>query len=268
MSDRTTTEPNGSQPSTSIPTGGTPTSGNATSPEGQPPVPASAPWRAPDSAPAWARGRTPEEILALSEQMATFIENQQRMNAPAPPPPAPPSQGLNPDDYVTGRDVQQYAQQWAQQTVSPQVEAGIALAADANLGLVRRERKEDFQRWGPEITMHLSRVPRSQWTLDNINRIVQYVRAEHLPELEREIAARFEQTGGLTMRSDGSLAHGSVSQQPTDPMASAPEEWRKKAADAGLTLDGIKDFARENGMTVEEFFAQMQSGKVVAGGNR
>lgn len=201
--------------------------------------------------------------------MAQFIENQQRTAQPAPAPaPAQPSQGLNPDDYVTGRDVQQYAQQWAQQTVNPQVEAGINLAADANLGLVRRERKEDFQRWGPEINMHLSRVPRSHWTLDNINRIVQYVRAEHLPELEREIAARFEQTGGLTMRSDGSLAPGSVSQQPNDPMASAPEEWRKKAAEAGLTLDGIKDFARENGMTVDEFFAQMKSGKVVAGGNR
>lgn len=200
--------------------------------------------------------------------MAQFIESQ-RQAAPVPAP-APPrtQQNLNPDDYVTGRDVQEYAQQWARESVNPQVEAGVNLAADANLGLVRRERAKEFQRYGPEIQMHLARVPKSQWTLDNINRIVQYVRAEHLDEIVRDEAAQLMQTGGLTMRSDGSLAQGHVSTQPQDPMAQAPEEWRKKAADAGLTLEGIKDFARENGMTVDEFFAQMNRGNVVAGGNR
>ena len=127
-----TPPPSGNEPSTPTPPGGPDTPSPTVT---EPATPVSSPnpeWRAGDEAPPWARGKTPEEVLGIATQMYGTLEkfNQTGNLAPVPQPAAPqPAQPVAPpqypaapatppqpvelsgEDYVTGGQVQQWAQQ-------------------------------------------------------------------------------------------------------------------------------------------------------------
>lgn len=253
-----------------------PSSTPPSSADGSPPVPPPAPpatptpWRAPETAPAWARGKNPEEILGIANQMYGVLERFNQQNVvpqptPAPAPaPAQPQYGLPADDFVTGDVVRQYVDQTAQ-AFQPMLQQTLAAQAAMAHSFARQQHQDAFTRFGPEIEAELARLPVGLRTLDNITTIVDVVRGRHVNELAEEKARELAAQLGPTLRSNGGVPVGAPSSPSlTLQNTTVPEEWRQKALRAGLDDATIADFARANNMTVERFYQQFNGGLIQA----
>lgn len=256
--------PTGSPPSSTPPAGSTT---NATDSASNPTPQA---WRAPANAPAWAAGKTADEILGLSQQMYSVLErfNQQaaatRPPEPAYPTPVQSNGDLADDDYVNGAALKRYLQQASQQYVAPQMQQVHASNAGLALGIVQQRYGDDFRRYGPEINAMIANLPLEARNLDNLERVVKFVRSEHLDQLVEEKARALaqEMSGQMAsgLRSSGSPTGVPL---PADNQASIQNEalpalWREKAAKVGLTDQTVREFCVANGMTPEEFFKQFE----------
>lgn len=237
----------------------TPTPG-ATSPSSAPATgvgsPAPEPYRIPDTDPrVWARGKTVEEVLGLAEQAAkavqSYVETGRPAPAPAQPapayqPPAPPPQ-VGDDDYLTGGQFRQLAQQYQQQTAQDARRA-IELAASANLESIKRDNSGTFQKYGPEVYNKLANVDKQYWTVDNLRTIVNLVKADHVEELAAERAQSLFNEQTLTLRSTGApLAPVS------SPQDSISEDLRKRLDSVGIDLRTLDQFCLSNGLTREQW---------------
>lgn len=242
----------------------TPPSGTATNGTGAP-TSAPEPWRAPETAPAWARGRTAEEILAASTALAEQNQQmygllQQQLN---PPKPAQPPVQIADDDFTTGAQVRGYLDQRAQQFQQ-------ALGSTANQtasvirGFVETQDPEPFKRWGREIDALLQNVPKDQWTLDAVRQAVRIVKADHVDELAAERAERLAAERIPTMRSNGGAGTGSV---PTTSLGldspTIPDHWKRSAAAVGLGESELREFCAANGMTPDQFVEQFGKGNLL-----
>lgn len=219
-------------------------------------------WTAPETAPLWARGKTPEEILGIATQavdnLSRFVTqppNPAPVTAPAPAP--TPSYQMNPDEYLTGADLMRAAPQLMSQYVGPQVQAGLAVAASTAVNIVRDRHRDVVDRYRPEFESMVANLPLEQRTVDNVEWIVKLVKANHLDELARERAQQLQATEP-TMRSQGGAGLGpaNTSTNPLDD-ANIDAEWKAKAQQVGVTLDTIKEFCAKNGMTVDAYFKML-----------
>lgn len=217
-------------------------------------------WRAGDDAPAWARGKSSEEILGIAKSLVDTF--QRTGNAPAASaaaaPAAPAPINYADDDYITGAQLRNILSDAATRSVQPAISQSVDLAASANLGLMRQQYAKDFQRYGPEITQRLATVPKTMWTLDNLETVVKLVRSDHLDELARERASELASSVEPTIRSSGLNASVPVSQNKEHSLESEriPVEWKQRAAAAGVTERVVEEFCRANDMTPEAFYAQ------------
>jgi hypothetical protein len=234
--------------------------------------PAAPEWRAPATAPAWAAGKTADEVLGIAGQMEQTLQRFVAGNQPAPAPAAPapaPAQGFADDDYVSGAQFRAAAPQFVQQYVQPQMAQLQASIAQTNLETVRRDPKcaEIFDKWGPEVYNKLASVDKSHWNVDNLRVIVNLVKADHVDEIANERASRLATERMETFRSSG-VGLPSVpatSPQYTLQSEQLPAAYRERLAKVGLTEPQLDEFCRANGMTREQFFADVAK-TVVANG--
>ena len=207
--------------------------------------------------------------------------NQQGVVQQTPAAPATPQDpmALPDDEYISGRQVKQYIDQVARQSIAPQLADLARLSASGSIAFVRQQHAEDFKRWGPEIEGYIANLPPQQRDLDNLERVVKFVRSEHLPELladqERTLRQQFQtemvQPG---LRSSGAPGAGPVPLTTEYSLANdkLPTEWRERALRAGITERQIDDFCTANGLTREVFFkdyllaGQVSTDKAVARG--
>src|SRR5690349_5660360 len=151
------------------PTGSAPSSAPATAP--------AEPWRAGAGAPAWAQGKTPEEILGLAVQLNEALGAQ--LQRPAvqnggptngqPVQTAPFVEG----QYVDGGELMRNAPQLIDQRVAPQFQNLYAMQGDTNLMMVKQNPayKDVFERYGPEVNAMLASVPKERWSIDNLQKV-------------------------------------------------------------------------------------------------
>lgn len=212
--------------------------------------------------PEYARGRTAQEVLGLTQRLV------ERFTTPAQPAAPPQSQAptqaftLDPEGYVTGRDLLQAQQQAFQQYVQPDVNAGIDLAASANYGLVQNKYQKEFSKWGPEIAQRLAGVPKKMWTLDNLDTVVKLVRADHLDDLRAEWQSEAVSRVEATIRSGGAGGSPPVEQPNKENSLESekiPAEWKLRAQKAGLTDSTVQEFCRLNDMSPEQFYKQFET---------
>lgn len=240
-------------PGTPAPTSGSPTP----SPE----------WRAGPNAPIWAQGKGPDEILAITTQLAGIVQNfNQTSRVPeiqrAPEPPAPTE--IPDDEFVSGRQVKQYLQQVAQ-NMAPRFEQSTALGASANVAFLQQKYGPEFQKWGPELNGYIANLPLEQRTLDNLDRVVQFVRGNHWQDLRVEAEQQARQQILAEMNSPGLRSTGAPGAGPVPNTTNEfslsneqlPPEWRKRALETGLTDQAIADFCRSNEMTVQQFYQDL-----------
>lgn len=238
----------------------TPPSGTAGSPPSDPT------WRAPEGAPAWARGRTAEEILGIAQNLYSVAERFNQQGSVQPPPPSyqpPPSQAPQPildDDFVTGRQVRELAEMRARELTAP-LQQAIAQTSSTVLAIAQERNKDVFQKYGPEVHAYLANVPREQWTLDTVERVVKIVKADHLDEIAAEKARELAQSTIPTMRSGTNAGMGSSPSTQLLDRPDLPDAWKERARKAGLTEREFLEFCHASGITPEQYFKDFERGK-------
>ena len=244
------------------PTPPTTTSGSVTPPET--PV-----WRAGPNAPQWAANKTGDELLAQNIAMYGVLERFNQQNTvPQQPTQVSAQQGVGEiadDDFLTGRQAKDLLNRFQQQFSQPNPDV-VNLAASASLGIIQQKYAKEFAKYGPEIQATLTQVPKTAWNLDNLERVVKFVRSEHISELAHEEAERMLAEMAPTMRSTGGAGSGLVPQTNNDRTLQSEKidaGWRERAAKAGLTEQQLDDFCAKNDMTRDQFFRSFE-GKVLS----
>lgn len=178
--------------------------------------------------------------------------------APATPAAPPPANTWAPDDYVTNAQLAARGHDFVRQAVGGDIEAALRMAADANLDVVRRESGEIFSKYGPEVYNLLASVDKRQWSVDNLRKVVNMVKADHVNDIAREHAERIVAEMQPTLRSNGAPPAPVASHEPQHTLAAEglPSDWKERAAKAGLTESAVDEFCRANNMTRADFFAQ------------
>lgn len=236
-----TTSTNGSSAPTSTAPGGT----NAP-----------AEWRAGDNAPAWARGKSAEEILGIANSLVDALPTATTpAAAPAQPgasaAPASGAVDIADDDYINGATLKRILA-----TRQPDT-SGAEFMASTNLHLVRQEYAKDFDRFGPELSALIAKVPPNLRTLDNLRQVVKMVRSDHVDELARERAQELVADMAPTIRSGGAPAVGApVSKDVSLESEKIPAEWKRRATAAGIDENTVAEFCRANDMTPAAFYKQ------------
>lgn len=234
---------------------------SGTSSPAAPPQPPPTEFRFGPEAEEWMRGKTPAEVSALARQLAQVaaqaLQQPAYQQAPVPQPPAPPSPpAIDPNDLVTGRQLLDAQSQVAQQ-IRDQAAAlaapAITMAAQASLDAIRSKYPKEFGKYGPEIYGQLTHVPRENWTIDNLDTVVNVVRSKHLPELIREGAEQLAASPEFATRATGA--------SPTLPTGSSPspatvlnDEQRASLARRGLTPEVIRDFCLKNNLSEQKWY--------------
>ena len=183
---------------------------------------------------------------------------QPAQSAPAPQVPATPH--IDPEGYVTGRDLLA-AQQQAIRDYQPEVQAGIDLAASANYGLIRNQYQKEFSRYGPEIVARLAGVPKKVWTLDNLETVVKLVRADHFDDYRAEWQTDSQAKMEATIRSGGAGGALPGTQDKSNSLESEkiPAEWKLRAQKDGLTEATVREFCAANSITEAAFYKQFDN---------
>lgn len=210
--------------------------------------------------PDWARGKSATEILQLTQQL---VEDRVRGQQAPPPAPSAPAPAAGDDDYVTGRDLRAMRQSAAQ-------EFGTTLEGIANqnaqtaYNIVKRDHKDTFSKYEPEIVQVLGRVPRNQWTLDVVENAVKFVRGNHVDEIAEEKARHLAAQMEPTIRSTGSGGSAPVPRSPDHSLESdkLPDAWKAHAKAAGIGERELQELCWAQGLSPEEFFAQFDKGLV------
>lgn len=189
-----------------------------------------------------------DQTVTALRQLAT----QQPAYQPQPQAPAP--QAIDADGYVTGGQLQQQAQhyqqvaaQTAQNYAAPAIEGMAQMALDR----VKEKYPDAFGKYAGEIYQQLANVPKVNWSIDNLGKVVKFVLADHIDELADARAARL--TADPALRSSG--ANGSIaptpSPLPTDQLSPAQ---KATLANAGVSLRVVEEFCAKSGMPVAKWF--------------
>src|SRR2546430_16875621 len=153
----------------------------------------------------WARGKTAEEVLAIARNYHDAF-NRGSVPTPQPPPQAAPAAVGAPiadDTIITGRELREYLNTAAQQYIAPQLRQTAEIAASGVFGLVKQQYPREFSKYGPEIQVELSKIPRQLWTLDNLDTVVTLVAGRHREDYARERAQELVAQMEPTIRPTG-----------------------------------------------------------------
>lgn len=216
--------------------------------------------------PEYARGKTAHEVLTLTKGVVESFSRIPQQVAP----PAPTTQNdapLDPEAYVTGRDVMALAERLiARQQTSAQ--PGVEAAASAVYGMAALRHPKEFAKYEPEIQGLLLGVSKDRWTLDNIDRIVSMVKGNHIVDYRSEWEQEFTSKLEPSMRSIGNAGTSPLAPDKSQSLESEkiPHDWKLRAQKAGLTEATIDEFCRTQDITRESFFRMLEQGKVVTEG--
>ena len=200
-------------------------------------------------------GKSAEEILGIAEAQAQMLARPIQVQAQ---PQAPMmAMDINDDDYIDGRKFKQLAARWANN--ANYVDFGARQqAAGALLAAVEMRRSDDFKRWGAEIRAELAKLDPTNWTIDNLNIVVDIVKSRHVEELAQERAARLAKEAYPTIRSgSGGSGNGAPYRPPTLNDEGVPREWAQAARAAGITEQQVWEFCQQAGISEEQYYKDL-----------
>lgn len=161
------------------------------------------------------------------------------------------------DDFVDGKRLKQLVSRYANNPNT--VDYGARQqAAGALLATVEMRRADEFKRWGMEIRQELVKLDPGNWTLDNLNIVVDIVKSRHIDELAAERAQRLVNESHPTIRSgSGGSGPGVPYRQPTMDSEGVPREWASAAKAAGISEQQIWEFCQQAGITEEQYYRDL-----------
>lgn len=161
---------------------------------------------------------------------------------------------------MNGAQFRQAAPHVIRQAIGGDLERLQASIAQTNLETVKRDPNcvEIFQKYGPEVYNTLASVDKSYWNVDNLRRIVNLVKADHVDEIANERASRLATERMETIRSSGAGFPSVPPQSPDNTLQSEklPADYRERLAKVGMNESTLDEFCRANGMTRQQWFDQ------------
>lgn len=208
----------------------------------------------------WARGKTAEEVLALTVQLDSTVQQLARQpQQPQVPPTQPQRVEFGDDEFVQGRQVKQLIEQFQHRGPDPYAQRAFQAASETAMSLLQQkpENKWIFDGHGPEVRALVSQMPVETKTLDNLQIAVDLIGSRHYRDLVASEAQRFA-AENPTMRSTGGAGSGSRIPNPQSEQGvlenpAIPEDQRSRLKSLGLTEQQIRDFCQVNGHTIQEF---------------
>ena len=198
-------------------------------------------------------GRTAEEILGIAEAQAQMLNRPVQVQVPQQPV-SRFDLDMADDDYVDGKRLKQLVSRFANNPNT--VDYGARQqAAGALLATVEMRRAEEFKRWGQEIRHELVKLDPGNWTLDNLNIVVDIVKSRHIDELAAEKAQRLVSESHPTIRSGtGGTGSGIPYRQKNMESEGVPREWAQAAKAAGISEQQIWEFCQSAGISEEQYY--------------
>jgi hypothetical protein len=170
------------------------------------------------------------------------------------------------DDVVTGSQFKQAMQMMAG-ALAPVQQTQDQMAQYA-LNQTRQKFPKEFQKYEAEIYQQIHPLPRSAWTLDNLQLAVELVAGRHRHELAQEMAREMAANQGLTLRTDGFANHTPMDRGLTLESEKLPADYKERLAKQGISLNTVREFCAASGQSVQEWFKQAEKlGSSVMGGN-
>jgi hypothetical protein len=228
-----------------------------------------------DGVPAWAQGKTADEILNIATQAVGVVNSY----ASAPAAPAPYTQNVPsepmaptpPDPELAYSNPAEWAraqQRWSDYQMQAQFAAAsapvLAQLAETARELSRSGQYRDaWQRWEPEIELKLAGIPMSQRNKALYDQAAALVRADHFEEIARERATQLVAQGAGTER--GSPIGGEP-RPADDPLVEAFESGHpffERAKTNGMTPAAIRKFCEQTGTSVTEYIENATRGTVL-----
>jgi len=233
-----------------------------------PPI-GTAPWRVPETDPRpWARGKTAEELLAVSDQMfngLVQVANQQQAQ-PQYQAPVTQQQPIGDDDIVDGRTLKALLGQMANVVSQPDPSLTHSIGQLA-YSQVKSADPSAFKKWEPEILANLNQLDKRMWTVDTIQRVVRMVKADHVEELAAERADHLIAQKGFSVRTSSAGVAGSGAQQGISLESDElPADYRERLQKAGISMDTVRSYCAANNMPVKEWFDLAKKNTGVMGG--
>lgn len=180
---------------------------------------------------------------------------------PEKPQPQAQPVALDPEGYVTGGQVQTWASQQIQSQVNPELEAAHNLASSAVYSVVQNKYPKEFSKYRGEIDGYLAKMPKKQWTLDNLDTVVKLVKADHFADYQAEWETDFRAKVEPTIRSGGAGGSVPVPEKKENSLESEkiPAEWKLRAQQQGITESTVREFCASQGMSEEQFYKQFET---------
>jgi hypothetical protein len=201
-------------------------------------------------------GRSAEEILGIAEAQAAMLNRPVQVQMPQQQQYGRFDLDIADEDYVDGKRLKQIVSRFANNAQS--VDYGARQqAAGALLATVEMRRADDFRRWGLEIRQELVKLDPGNWTLDNLNIVVDIVKSRHIDELAAEKAQRLVSESHPTIRSGTGGTAGVPYKQKTMSSDGVPAEWRQAASAAGITEQQIWEFCQQAGISEEQYYSDL-----------
>jgi len=172
-----------------------------------------------------------------------------------------PTGEIGDDEFLTGRQVKQFGQQWQQQ-IAPQFQEVLNMTARTAYELAQTKYQKEFEKWGPEIQALVSNMPPQSRTLDNIGTVVDVVRGRHYRELVDEGIRQRAAEQVPSLRPNGGATEPGI---PTSGFASDIDpQWKERAQAAGIDEATVREFCAANQMTEKAFYEQFKNGLVTS----
>lgn len=200
----------------------------------------------------WLRGKTMDEVAALSDQMyAELVKRQPAAPAAAPAPATNGTAGLPTDDlWLTNPTAAgQMLLAHARQNEFAPAFANMAQQLGATAReVVKRDYADDFRKWGPEIDLYINQMDPQYRTIDNITKVVGVVRGNHIDEIaaERAQAKLNEMLNAGTVIRSGGAPNGTATAMPGAAVdftkAELPAEYARTLSRYGVTSEKLDEF--------------------------
>ena len=215
-------------------------------------------------------GKTPEEILGIASALLTVAE---KFNQPiAAPPAAAPNRfdlDLPDEDYLTGRQVKQVMQQFANQ---PAPVDHVARRQNILLSIAQLKQdpryKSAFERWGTEIYGEWNKLHPDYVGLDTLETCVKMVLGNHIDELAAEKAQRLVNESHPTIRS-GTGGSGSVPNTQQSVLDNAPSDLQARLRAVGIQSEAdLRRACEGTGITPDAYLVELEKfgkGAVIRG---
>lgn len=220
----------------------------------------------------WMQGKTPAEVTVIAKQLAEVAaravvqpqpQYQQPMYQGQPGQPyyvvpaqsqAQPEPPLGPDDYVTGKVLQDMGGRYVQE-VQRYVNPAIEMAASSNYDRIREKYAKDFAKYGHEIAPLLQNLPKTEWSIDKLTTVVDLVRGRHVEELASERAAQLAANPSSALRSTGAPGTSPAQTSPNEGLTDVQRESLKRR---GITPEMVADFCAKkgDGTTPQQWYQQ------------